>query len=136
MEITLYFDGASRGNPGPAAVGIVLMDQSGTVLVEKGEYIGVATNNVAEYKAMLRGLEEASNLQASTVSVYGDSELLIKQMNGVYRVKHPNLLPLYQRAQSMIRAFKNISFIYIPRDQNTCADKAANEALDQLDWRA
>lgn len=130
MELILYFDGASRGNPGPAAAGIVLTDQTGTVLAEIGEYIGETTNNVAEYKALLKGLEQAKNLNASTLTIYGDSQLVIQQMNGSYQVKHPNLLPLYNQAKSMVGAFDKVLLIHIPRQKNTRADQLANEALD------
>ncbi|NLG87127.1 MAG: reverse transcriptase-like protein, partial [Firmicutes bacterium] len=89
MKLILHIDGASRGNPGPAGIGVVIADVSGTVLAEVSEYIGEVTNNVAEYKALLKGLQEAARIGAKDVSIYSDSELLVKQMNGQYRVRHP-----------------------------------------------
>jgi ribonuclease HI len=131
MKLILHIDGASRGNPGPAAVGVVLADKDGTVLAEVSEYIGETTNNVAEYQALLRGLQEAARLAAKDISVYGDSQLLIRQMSGVYRVRHPGLLPLYNEARNMVRSFSQVSFIHVPREENTRADELANRALDE-----
>ncbi|MGI6129085.1 MAG: ribonuclease HI family protein [bacterium] len=130
MKVIVHTDGASRGNPGPAAVGIVITDENGTVLVELSEYIGETTNNVAEYRALLRGLQEAVRLNAKEVLIYGDSQLMIKQMNGEYRVRHPNLVPLYNDARNMVRSLGQVSFTYVPRSKNTRADELANQALD------
>ena len=131
MKLILHIDGASRGNPGPAAIGVVVEDESQTVLSEVSEYIGKTTNNVAEYTALIRGLEEAMRLGAQKVSIYSDSELLVKQMNGEYRVKHSGLQPLYKRARSMI-SFFTMFFTHVPREQNARADELANQALDQV----
>src|SRR3954463_4301637 len=100
--ITLEFDGGSRGNPGPAGIGVVLRAQDGTPLVTLGRFIGRATNNVAEYRALITAMEEAKKLGATKILIRGDSELIIKQMNGEYRVKHPDMRVLYDEAQSLI----------------------------------
>src|SRR5690349_16794112 len=100
--ITLQFDGVSRGNPGPAAVGVVLRAEDGTPLVTLGKFIGRATNNVAEYKALITALEEAQKLGARKIIIKGDSELIIKQMRGEYRVKSPDLRELYEEAQYLV----------------------------------
>src|ERR1041384_3830819 len=99
--ITLECDGGARGNPGPAGIGVVLRGADGTPLVTVGRYIGRATNNVAEYRALIAGLEEAKKLGAKKILVRGDSELIIRQMNGEYRVKSPDMKPLYEEAQSL-----------------------------------
>src|SRR5438105_4973693 len=104
--ITLQFDGGSRGNPGPAGVGVVLRAQDGTPLITLGRFIGRATNNVAEYKALITALEQALRLGARKIVIRGDSELIIKQMRGEYRVKHPDLRPLYEQAQSLLSQFE------------------------------
>lgn len=130
MKLILHIDGASRGNPGPAAIGVIVTDENGTVLAEIGEYIGETTNNVAEYKALLRGLKEADRLGAQEISVYSDSELLVKQMEGAYRVRHPGLVTLHNQARNMIRVFAQVTLTHVPREQTTSADKLANEVLD------
>jgi ribonuclease HI len=129
--ITLQFDGGSRGNPGPAGVGVVLRAQDGTPLVTLGRFIGRATNNVAEYKALITALEEAGKLGATKIVVRGDSELIIKQMRGEYRVKHPDLRPLYEQAQSLLRQFERSKIEHNYREDNTLADKLANLAMDR-----
>src|SRR5688572_25481534 len=102
---TLEFDGGSRGNPGPAALGVVVRAGDGTPVVTLGRYLGVATNNVAEYRALVTGLQKARELGAKRLRVRGDSELIIKQMKGEYRVKHPDLRPLYEEAQDLAAQF-------------------------------
>ena len=129
--ITLQFDGGSRGNPGPAGVGVVLRAQDGTPLVTLGRFIGRATNNVAEYKALITALEQAKQLGATKIIVRGDSELIIKQMRGEYRVKHPDLRPLYEEAQSLLRQFAKSKIEHNYREDNTLADKLANLAMDR-----
>src|SRR5438045_9228715 len=104
--LTLQFDGGSRGNPGPAGIGVVLRAADGTPLVTLGRYIGKATNNVAEYTALITALEEAKKLGARRVRIRGDSELVVRQMTGVYRVKHPDLIPLFRRAQELFESFE------------------------------
>src|SRR5579884_3501605 len=122
-------DGASRGNPGQAAIGVVLL-RSGRPVREIGEAIGVATNNVAEYRALLRGLREAEMLGARAIRVHSDSELLVRQLTGRYRVKSPALAPLHREALARLRAFARV-----PRERNAAADALANRALDDAGAR-
>jgi ribonuclease HI len=124
-------DGASRGNPGPSAVGVVIKDTQGRVLKEIGEYIGEGTNNVAEYRALLRALEEAKVLRASSVEIRSDSDLLVSQLQGRYKVKSPDLGPLFLDALRLLREFDRYAVVKIPREQNTAADALANRAIDQ-----
>jgi ribonuclease HI len=129
--ITIQFDGGSRGNPGPAGIGVVLRAEDGTALVTLGRFIGRATNNVAEYRALITGLEKAIELGAKRIVVRGDSELIIRQMLGQYRVKHPDLRELYDEAQSLYRQFEQAKIEHNYRDKNTLADKLANLAMDR-----
>jgi ribonuclease HI len=129
--LILNFDGGSRGNPGPAAYGIVIRAGDGTPLVTIGRFIGHATNNVAEYKALIGGLHEAKRLGAERLVVRGDSQLIIRQMTGEYRVKHPDLIPLHQEAKGLAGGFKKISYEYRPREENTLADALADKAMDK-----
>jgi ribonuclease HI len=132
-EVTIYCDGGSRGNPGPAAIGAVVLDASTeppTRLASVSDYIGVATNNVAEYRALLAGLDAAVPLRAHTVRVRADSLLMIKQLRGEYRVKHPNLAPLYTEARALLAAYDVVDLQHVPRAQNVEADALVNEALD------
>ncbi|MDQ3440713.1 MAG: ribonuclease HI family protein, partial [Planctomycetota bacterium] len=103
--LTLQFDGGSRGNPGPAGIGIVVSSSDGVPLVTLGRFIGKATNNVAEYRALITAMQEAFNLGAKKIIIRGDSELVIKQMKGEYRVKHPDMKPLYEQAQALLAQF-------------------------------
>lgn len=130
MEILLYTDGASRGNPGEASVGIIIYDHDGNVLKEEGEAIGVATNNVAEYKAVIKGLECAKELGATGVTLYADSQLLVRQITGEYKVKSEGLRPLFEKVKKLITNFEKFSANHVPREQNKEADKLANLALD------
>jgi probable phosphoglycerate mutase len=129
--ITLQFDGGSRGNPGPAGIGVVLRAADGTPLVTLGRFIGRATNNVAEYKALIAALEKAKELGARRVKVLGDSELIVKQMRGEYRVKNPDLRVLYDEAQDLFRSFDAASIDHNYREDNSLADKLANLAMDR-----
>ena len=129
--ITIRFDGGSRGNPGPAGIGVVLLAQDKTPLVTLGRFIGRATNNVAEYKALIAGLEEAKKLGAKKVLVCGDSELIVRQMNGEYRVKNADLRPLYEEAQDLISEFDEARIEHNYREDNSLADKLANLAMDR-----
>ena len=124
-------DGGARGNPGPAAVAAVVTGGDGGVLAEEGRYIGEATNNVAEYKALLLGLELASGLGARAVEVVNDSELVARQIGGQYKVKNPGLRPLWQEAMAALRRFDSWSVRNVPRAMNARADELVNEALDQ-----
>ncbi|MFO0805582.1 MAG: ribonuclease HI family protein [Gemmataceae bacterium] len=126
---TIHIDGASRGNPGPAAFAFVIA-RTGLPPVEEAATLGNTTNNVAEYTALVRALEAAADLGLQRVSVFSDSELLVKQMNGEYRVKHPDLLPLYQDARELVKEFESVSISHVRREQNKRADALCNEALD------
>lgn len=124
----LSVDGAAKGNPGPAGIGVVISDESGAVLKEIGEYIGEATNNCAEYTALIRGLSEAGEMGFSEVHVYTDSELMAHQLNGRYKVKSEGLAPLWEAAQGLIRKFSSVSIESVPRARNKAADKLASAA--------
>ena len=128
--LTLEFDGGSRGNPGPAGIGIVVRAADRTPLVTLGRYIGRATNNVAEYRALITALEEAKKLGAQKIVIRGDSELIIKQMNGQYRVKHPDMKVLYDEAQELLAQFQQSKIEHNLRHKNELADKLANLAMD------
>jgi len=128
--LTIHVDGGARGNPGPAAIGVVVSGPDGEVLDEIAERIGVATNNVAEYRALLRGLERAAALGAREVSLVNDSELVAKQLTGAYKVKHPAMKPLYLEAMSALRGFDRWSIRSVPRARNAHADALVNQALD------
>jgi ribonuclease HI len=132
MRVTVHVDGGARGNPGPAAIGVVVSDGDGGVLDEVGERIGVATNNVAEYKALLRGIALARALGAREVELVNDSELIAKQLTGAYKVKHPAMKPLYEQAVAALRGFDSWRIRSVPRAQNADADRLVNEALDGL----
>lgn len=129
--ITLEFDGGSRGNPGPAGIGVVLRAADRTPLVTLGRFIGRATNNVAEYSALITALEKARELGARRIHIRGDSELVIKQMLGEYRTKHPDLQPLNREAQSLAAQFEQVTFEHNLREKNALADKLANLAMDR-----
>jgi len=129
--LTLQFDGGSRGNPGPAGIGVVVCAADGTPLVTLGRFIGRATNNVAEYRALITAMEEAARLGATNILIRGDSELVIKQMNGQYRVKNPDMKILYDQAQALIRQFQHAKIEHNLRNKNELADKLANLAMDR-----
>ena len=128
--ITLQFDGGSRGNPGPAGIGVVLRAADQTPLVTLGRFIGAATNNVAEYQALILALEEAKKLGIRRIHICGDSQLIIRQMRGEYRVKHPDLRPLHWRASELLRGFDCVNIEHNLRHHNALADKLANLAMD------
>jgi ribonuclease HI len=129
MKVQIYSDGASRNNPGQAGLGVVIK-KGKEVVAEIAEYLGKTTNNIAEYMAFIRGLEEALALGAKEVHCYADSELLVKQINGEYRVKHEGLVPLYHHAVALSKKFKDFELEYIPREQNKAADALSNKAID------
>jgi ribonuclease HI len=131
MKLIVNVDGGARGNPGPAAAACVVSSPAGEVLDEHAQLLGTATNNVAEYRALLLGLARARDLGASEVEVIGDSELIAKQVQGVYKVKHPAMRPLYLEAMQALRAFERWSIRTVPRAQNAAADALVNAALDQ-----
>jgi len=128
-KVTVFFDGASRGNPGPAAIGVVIQNQTGGTIGETSEAIGQATNNFAEYTALIRALQQARRLGAVEVECRSDSELVVRQMKGEYGIKSKSLLPLAREAQSLRREFRKFSIRHIPREQNKRADQLANLAL-------
>ena len=131
MKAKLFTDGGSRGNPGPAAYAYVLEAEDGTVLDARGETIGVATNNVAEYSALVAGLERAAELRVTELEVVSDSELLVKQMRGEYRVKNPALQDLFVDASRLARAIRRVTYTAVRREHNELADSLVNEALDR-----
>lgn len=130
MKVIVHVDGGARGNPGPAAAACVIASPDGEVIGEHSELLGTQTNNVAEYRALLLGLAKARELGASEIEVIGDSELIAKQVNGVYKVKHPAMRPLYLAAMQALKAFERWSIRTVPRAQNAEADALVNAALD------
>ncbi len=126
-----YCDGGSRGNPGPAASGYVLIDGSNAVIAEGGAFLGVATNNVAEYQALYLALEKALELGATTLDMRLDSLLVVNQMNGLYKIKNADLLPIYTRVKDLSRQFKKVTFKHVMREYNKLADGMVNKILDQ-----
>jgi ribonuclease HI len=130
--LVLHVDGGARGNPGPAAIGVVISDPDGAVIEELAETIGTATNNTAEYRALIRGLERAAELGAGEVRIVNDSELIAKQVNRIYRVKHPAMAELYAETQRALARFGSWSIRSVPRAQNADADALVNRALDAL----
>jgi len=126
----IWVDGASRGNPGPAAIGAVIKDEQGRLYARISRRIGVATNNHAEYKALIAALEKAIKLGATHVEVNSDSELVVRQINGRYRVKKAALKPLYQQVKQLQSSLAGFTITHIPREQNSEADSLANRALD------
>ncbi len=130
-RVTVYSDGAARGNPGPAGAGVRIEDARGRRVSEAARYLGEATNNVAEYRALILGLELARELGASEVELRADSELVIRQMTGEYRVRNVRLQELHRQAQALEQAFRSVGYVHIRREQNRAADRLANLAIDQ-----
>jgi ribonuclease HI len=128
-RLTVNVDGGARGNPGPAAIGVVVRDGSG-VLEEVGETIGEATNNVAEYKALLRGIQLAAERGATELELVGDSELVVRQVEGRYKVKNAGMKELHEEAKQALRNFDSWSIRHVRREKNADADRLVNEALD------
>jgi ribonuclease HI len=131
MKVIVHVDGGARGNPGPAAAACVVSSPDGETLKEDSELLGRATNNVAEYRALLLGLANARELGAEEVEVIGDSELIAKQVKGQYKVKHEAMKPLYLEAMAAFRNFQRWSIRTVPRAQNARADALVNQALDE-----
>ncbi len=129
-RLIIHVDGGARGNPGPAAIGVVVSGADGELVEEVAETIGTATNNVAEYRALLRGLERATALQAREIELVNDSELVAKQLTGHYKVKHPAMKPLHAQAMAALAGFERWSIRSVPRAQNAGADALVNAALD------
>lgn len=129
-RVTVNVDGGSRGNPGPAAIGVVLRDGDGELLEKVGEKIGEATNNVAEYRALLRGIELAKAHGAGDLELIGDSELVVRQVEGRYKVKNAGMKELHGEVKRALRDFDSWSIRHVPRAKNAAADRLVNEALD------
>jgi len=134
VKARLFTDGGARGNPGPAAAAFVLEAEDGTVLEARGTAIGVATNNVAEYRALVDGLRRASELGVSELEVVSDSELIVKQMRGEYRVKNEALRALHREAGALADGMKRVNYTAVRREQNELADRLVNEALDSATY--
>jgi ribonuclease HI len=129
-KVIIYTDGAARGNPGPGAIGVVIKDEAGPILEKISHRLGVTTNNQAEYQAIITGLEKAISLGVKNVAVKSDSELVVKQINGHYKVKNTALRSQYQKVVQLTGSLESFSIAYIPREQNKAADALANKALD------
>ena len=136
MKFSIYGDGGSRGNPGPAGSGAIVRDENGETVLTVSEFLGTATNNVAEYTAILRGLESllshlGTEAKEAEVQVRMDSMLVVKQMRGEWKLKHPGLKPLAARVGELVREFRSVSFEHVYRESNKDADRLANEAMDK-----
>lgn len=130
-RVILYADGGSRGNPGPSASGYVIMDEQDEILVDKGVYLGITTNNQAEYHALKAGLEEAKKMGAREVDVRLDSLLVVNQMKGVFKVKNRDLWPIHESIKILVGSFRKVTFTHVPREMNKLADAAVNRVLDE-----
>jgi ribonuclease HI len=131
MKVIVHVDGGARGNPGPAAAACVISSPEGEVLGEHAQLLGTVTNNVAEYRALLLGLQQAREMGANEIEVIGDSELIAKQVMGLYKVKHEAMKPLHRDATAALKQFERWSIRTVPRAQNAHADALVNAALDQ-----
>ena len=131
LSLTLHSDGGSRGNPGPAGAGAVLYDDQGVEVAALSRYLGRTTNNEAEYQALLLGLNEAKRLGAARLTVKMDSELIVRQLEGKYRVKAPGLKPMYAEAKRLLQGFASVTILHVRREFNKRADELANQAMDQ-----
>lgn len=129
MKWIMYTDGASRGNPGKSGAGAFLISDSGQE-IPLSHYLGIKTNNQAEYAALVMGLAELKKLKARFVEVRADSELMVRQLKGEYRVKNEGLIPYYEKAKNLLLGFEKVTFRHVPREENKKADKLANEAID------
>lgn len=130
-KVKVFADGGSRGNPGPSASGFVVLDMEDTVLVDKGVYLGVTTNNQAEYTALKLALEECQKMGVKEVEVYMDSLLVVNQTKGIFKVKNRDLWPIHEAIKKIAKTFRHISFSHVPREFNKLADAAVNRALDE-----
>ncbi len=130
-KFIIFCDGGSRGNPGPAGLGAVIYDDKKNILAELYEYLGETTNNQAEYRAVLAAIKKAKELNGQELDFYLDSELIVKQMSGEYRVKNKDLLPIFMEIRKYSLEFKSVHFSHVPREQNTEADALANRAMDE-----
>ncbi len=130
-KLIIYTDGGARGNPGPAGLGVIIYDEDKKVVAEISEYLGTATNNQAEYQAIIAGLKKAVELKADELEFYLDSELAVKQLNHEYKVKNKDLAPLFLQIYNLSLNFKKITYTHISRERNQEADRLANEAMDK-----
>jgi len=130
-KLVIYTDGGARGNPGPAAIGFVIYDTSGKEIKKFGHYLGVTTNNQAEYRALIAALEDAHKLGAEKVVCHLDSELVVKQLQGKYKVREEGLKPLASEAIRLSAKFTQVDFVHVPREKNKLADQLVNEVLDK-----
>ncbi|MDO8678762.1 MAG: ribonuclease HI family protein [Acidobacteriota bacterium] len=128
--ITAYFDGGARSNPGPAGYGVYIVDDQGTVLAELNGALGIATNNIAEYRGLIAALQWAVDHDVTELNVKGDSLLIIEQMRGNYKVKNEGLRPLYHQARMLVMQIGNVKFEHVPREKNTDADRLSNVGMD------
>jgi ribonuclease HI len=128
--IYLYTDGGARGNPGPGAIGIVLKDSNRKTIMEMGKYLGTCTNNEAEYRALIEGLTLCKEKKADEITCHLDSELIVKQLKGQYKVKNQRLRVLFDKIKNLETKFSTVSYIHIPREKNVEADALVNEVLD------
>ncbi len=131
QRVRVYSDGAARGNPGPSGAGAVLVEPSGQVVDRLGKFLGVQTNNYAEYMGLILGLKRAKELGVPEVEVFADSELMIRQLGGRYQVKSPSLRPLYEEALKLLKDFSRVKLVHVPREMNTAADEMSNRAIDE-----
>lgn len=130
-EFVCYSDGGARGNPGPSAIGVVVLNSDGNTLEEVSEYIGEATNNQAEYRAVIEAMERALGLGATKVKLFLDSELIVRQLTGKYKVKNEGLIPLFGKVLSLSSEFEHVDFQHVAREKNKRADALVNKALDK-----
>ncbi len=127
----LYTDGASRGNPGQAGAGAVILDENGRELAARGEYLGICTNNVAEYKALISGLRMAVEVGCAELNIFLDSELIVRQLTGRYKVKNATLKPLFLQVQQLLQRLERFTITHVPRSENSRADELANQGIDK-----
>ena len=131
-SVSIYVDGASRGNPGPSGIGYRIVDLDGRIIAQGGEFIGFATSRVAEYYAMKNGLEQAIKLGLKSAHFYSDSLMVVNQLNGIFSIKNPDIIPIYNNIQKLLENFDSVSFTHISRSENIVADTEANHAIDNL----
>lgn len=134
-KLVIYTDGGARGNPGPAAYGVAVYDLGGALLEKLKKYLGEQTNNQAEYQGVIAGLEKAADMRASEVDFFLDSELIVKQLNGEYKIKNEGLQPLAARVLALTNKFSRVNFFHVRREKNKLADELVNEALDEMSVR-
>ncbi len=130
-EVRVFTDGGARGNPGPAAVGVVILDEKDNMISRSGKFIGITTNNVAEYSALIEALELLKEIDAYRIVFYTDSNLVYSQIKGLWKIKSPDLKVLNEQAKKMLYSLPNYDFVHIPREKNKDADRLVNKALDE-----